>query len=55
MLTTLKTVLEGKKTYILAGLGILYVVGAWLGLWELNQQVVDGLGLGALVALRSAL
>lgn len=55
MFTNLKIALEGKKTYILAGLGLLYVVGAWLGLWEMNQQVVDGLGLGALVALRSAL
>lgn len=47
--------LEGKKTYILAGLGVLYILGGLMGLWVIEREVVDGLGLGAILALRAAL
>lgn len=47
--------LEGKKTYILAGIGLLYVVGGFLKLWEIDWHVVDALGLGSIMALRSAI
>lgn len=47
--------LEGKKTYILTGLGIVYVGGGLLGWWTIDWHVADILGFGSLMALRAAL
>lgn len=47
--------LKGKRTYFVVAIGVLYVGGAWLGFWEINDKVLDALGLGAIAFLRAAL
>lgn len=49
----LQTWLRGKKTYLAAIIGILYLAGAWAGAWEFDQKVLGALGLGGLAFLRA--
>lgn len=46
--------LQGKKTYIATGFGILYLIGVFLGLWEWSESVLAVFGLSGLAFLRSA-
>lgn len=45
--------LAGRKTYGIAAIGILYIVGCWAGWWEYDERVLAALGLGGLAALRA--
>ena len=47
--------LKGKRTYYCAVLGILYVGGAVLGFYELDEKVLIALGFGGMAFLRAAL
>lgn len=47
--------LQGYKTYILSGFGVLYIIGGLIGLWNIDETVVTGLGLGSIFTLRLAL
>ncbi len=44
--------LNGRKTYILAVLGIVYLLGGSEGWWEVREEVLGVLGFGAAGALR---
>lgn len=46
--------LQGKKTYFVTLVGLLYVVGVWAGFWELDEKMLALFGLGGLAFLRSA-
>src|SRR6266446_1183465 len=45
--------LAGKKTYLLALAAILYLLGAHLGWWPLDDKILDALGFGGLITLRA--
>lgn len=49
------TLLQGRKTYFTVAIAILYVGGAYLGFWELTDEVLAVLGLGALAFLRAGI
>jgi len=49
------TFLQGKKTYFTVALAILYVGGAYLGFWDMQDKVLADLGLGALAFLRAGI
>lgn len=44
--------LDGRKTYLIACVGALYVFGSTLGWWPLDERVMAILGFGGLAALR---
>jgi len=45
--------LEGRKTYIVSALAIIYLIGSDLGWWPRNNEVLAILGFGGLAALRA--
>lgn len=47
--------LQGKKTYICAAMGLLYLAGAGAGLWQFDSHVLMALGFGGMAALRAAI
>lgn len=47
--------IEGRKTYIVAGLAILYLFGGDQGWWIINEHIMGILGFGGLAALRSGI
>jgi hypothetical protein len=47
------TFLEGKKTYLVAILGGLYLFGGDQGWWQVNEALLGILGFGGLAALRA--
>jgi hypothetical protein len=47
--------LKGKKTYYCAAVGVLYIGGACLGFYDLDEKVLGIFGLGSLAFLRSAI
>jgi hypothetical protein len=47
--------LKGKKTYGVALVGALYLLGCWVGWFEMDEKVLAGLGLGFMATFRSAL
>lgn len=47
--------LKGKRTYYVVTLGVLYVLGALLGFYELDEKILAVFGLGGLGFLRAAL
>lgn len=51
---SLKTQLQGKKTYIAAGMGVLYIAGVFLELWAWDERVLAVFGLSGLAFLRAA-
>lgn len=53
-LDSIKASLQGKKTYLAAGMGVLYIAGVFLGLWEWDERVLGVFGLGGLAFLRMA-
>ena len=53
-LEAIKASLQGKKTYLAAGMGVLYIAGVFLGLWEWDERVLGVFGLGGLAFLRMA-
>lgn len=50
----LLTFLEGKKTYVIAALAVLYLFGGDQGWWIINENIMGILGFGGLASLRSA-
>jgi hypothetical protein len=50
-----KTFLQGKKTYFVALVAGLYLLGCWAGIFEFDQKVLAGLGFTGLVTLRASL
>ncbi len=50
----LQELLAGKKTYLLALAAIVYLLGAHLGWWPLDDKLLDALGFGGLITLRAA-
>jgi hypothetical protein len=46
--------LKGKKTYYLTVVGILYIGGALLGFYDLDEKVLGLFGLGFVASFRSA-
>jgi hypothetical protein len=44
--------LDGRKTYLIALIGVLYVFGSTLGWWPCDERVLGLLGFGGLAALR---
>ncbi len=51
----IKEFLTGKKTYLSAVIGILYLVGVWAGLYEFDERILAAVGLAGLAFLRAAL
>lgn len=51
----LLTFLEGKKTYVVAAIAVLYLFGGDQGWWKLNESILGILGFGGLAALRSGI
>jgi hypothetical protein len=51
---TIRTSLQGKKTYIAAGMGVIYIAGVFLGLWDWDERVLGVFGLSGLAFLRAA-
>ncbi len=49
----LQQILDGKKTYLVAAIAILYVLGAHLGWWPFDDKILDALGFGGLITLRA--
>lgn len=49
------TFLKGKRTYFVVALGLIYVGGAFLGFWELDEEFLISIGLGGLWFLRAAM
>jgi hypothetical protein len=49
------TFLQGKKTYFTVALAVFYVGGPYLGFWDMKDEVLAGLGLGALAFLRAGI
>lgn len=47
--------LKGKRTYFVVAIGVLYVAGAWLGFWQLDEKVLGAIGFSGLGFLRAAL
>jgi hypothetical protein len=47
--------LKGKRTYYCAAVAIVYIVGAFLGFYELDEKVLVALGFGGLAFLRAAI
>lgn len=45
--------LDGRKTYLIAFLGALYVIGSGMGLWPEDERILSLFGFGAAVALRA--
>jgi hypothetical protein len=54
-MNNLITFLQGKKTYFTVAIAILYVGGAFLGFWDLSDEVLAVFGLGALAFLRAGI
>lgn len=50
----LKDAVSGKKTYLAVAIGGLYLIGCWAGVWEFDEKVLAGVGLGGLAFLRMA-
>jgi hypothetical protein len=50
----LKLFLSGKKTYLSALIGILYLAGVWAGLYEFDERILAVVGFAGLAALRAA-
>lgn len=53
LLDSLKTCLQGKKTYLAVAIGLLYLLGVWAGLWKLDESVLAAVGLGSIAFLRA--
>lgn len=47
--------LDGRKTYIVAALGIIYIFGGDQGWWRLNEAIAGMLGFGGIVTLRAGM
>lgn len=47
--------MKGKRTYVAIVIGLIYLLGVWLGLWPRNEQISAAIILLALWFLRSAL
>lgn len=47
--------LRGKKTYLVSAIGILYIGGAFAGLYEYNEEVLIGIGFTGLGTLRAGM
>jgi len=54
-MSNLITFLQGKKTYFTVAIAVLYIGGAYLGFWELSDEVLAVFGLGALAFLRAGI
>ncbi|MCL4179167.1 MAG: hypothetical protein KJ072_15675 [Verrucomicrobia bacterium] len=54
-MNNLITFLQGRKTYFTVAIAILYVGGAYLGFWDLSDEVLAVFGLGALAFLRAGI
>lgn len=50
----LKQFLTGKKTYLSAAIGILYLVGVWAGLYDFDERILAVIGFAGLASLRAA-
>lgn len=50
----LLSLLEGKKTYIVALLAAGYIFGGTLNWWPVDERILTLLGFGGLASLRSA-
>lgn len=50
-LESIRTFLQGKKTYFIAAIGAGYVLGIWLGFWAFDEKVVSALGIGSVATL----
>lgn len=53
-LANIQKSLQGKKTYLATGFGLIYLAGVFLGLWEWNETVLAVFGLSGLAFLRAA-
>lgn len=47
--------LQGKKTYFTVAIAVLYIGGAYLGFWDLQDEILAVFGLGALAFLRAGI
>ena len=47
--------IKGKRTYIIIGVGIAYLVGVKYGLWPADQELIAGLGFAAVAFLRAGM
>lgn len=50
----LLTLIEGRKTYIVVTLAVIYLFGGDQGWWKINESILGILGFGGLASLRSA-
>lgn len=50
----LSEILKGKKTYLAALIGLLYLAGVWAGAWVWDERVLAAVGLSGLAFLRAA-
>ena len=50
----LLNLIEGKKTYIVAALAVIYLFGGDQGWWKMNESILGIFGFGGLASLRSA-
>ena len=46
--------LKGKKTYLSACIGLLYLLGAWMKWWECDPKFLAAIGMSSLMFLRAA-
>lgn len=53
-ITKIKELLRGRKTYGVVAMGLLYLLGCWVGWWEFDEKILAAFGLGSLAFLRSA-
>ena len=51
----LLTLLEGKKTYVVAIIAAAYLFGGTLNWWPVDERIMGILGFGGLAALRSGI
>ncbi len=53
-MNNIREFLFGKKTYLSAMIGVLYLVGVWAGLYEFDERILGAVGLAGLASLRAA-
>ena len=47
--------LDGRKTYLIAMVGVVYVFGSTVGWWPCDERVLGLLGFGGIAALRKGI
>lgn len=47
--------LKGKKTYFTCAIAGLYLVGCWLGFYQLDEKILTVLGITGLAFLRAGM